>query len=159
MSSQSASSPVPQALEGVPGGPALVRFESSSYVPFGHSAQFEGNATCVADPATCCPDASECPTSYAFEANVDVLVLTRGTPAVNGVETFQEITTEPRLLTITFDPNAWWRTINFARLAALDDGTGNVVVTPDDPDYSLLVIAMTANELPTFTWTTTEGTE
>ena len=153
------TSPLPQAIAGVPGGPALVRFESPSYMPFGHSAQFAGNARCVADPATCCPDAEVCPTAYAFEANVDVLVVERGTPAVNGVQTFQEITTDPRLLTITFDPNAWWQSVNFSRLAALDDGTGNVVVTPDDPDYSALVISMTANQLPTFTWTTTEGAE
>lgn len=153
------TSPLPEALEGVPGGPAVVRFESSSYVPVGHSAQFTGTATCVADPATCCPDASVCPTEYAFEANVDVLVLNRGTPAVSGVETFQEITTEPRVLTVSFDPNAWWQSVNFGRLAALDDGTGNVVVMPEDPDYSALVIAMTVNELPTFTWTTAEGAE
>lgn len=153
------TNPLPEALEGVPGGPAVVRFESSNYVPFGHSAQFAGSATCVADPATCCPDATECPAAYAFEANVDVLVANRGTPAVNGARTFQEITTDPRLLTITFDPNAWWQSVNFGRLAALDDGTGNVIITPDDPDYSALVISMTANELPTFTWTTTEGAE
>jgi hypothetical protein len=153
------TSPVPEALEGVPGGPAVVRSESASYVPFGHSAQFAGSATCVADPATCCPDASVCPAAYAFEANVDVLALNRGTPTVFGVETFQEITTDPRTLTITFDPNAWWQTVDFGRLAALDDGTGNVLVTQDDPDYSALVIAMTLNELPTFTWTTTEGAE
>jgi len=153
------TNPVPQAIAGVPGGPALVRFDSPSYVPFGHSAQFAGTATCVADPTTCCPDASDCPTAYDFEANIDVLVANRGTPAVNGVETFQEITTGPRLLTVTFDPNAWWQAVDFRRLAALDDGTGNVLVTPEDPDYSALVISMTANELPTFTWTTTEGAE
>ena len=150
--------PLPEALEGVPEGPAIVRFESSSYVPKGHSAQFLGMARCAADAATCCPGATTCPASYSFEANVDVLVLTPGTPAVRGVSTFAEITTEPLGLTATFDPNAWWQSVDFTRLAALDDGSGLVVLEPDDPDYSALVIAMTANELPTFTWST-PGTE
>ena len=152
------TSPLPEALPGVPEGPAVVRFEGSNYAPAGHSAQFSGTATCVEDAATCCPDATTCPTSYAFEANVDVLVVSPGTPAVNGVRTFQEITTDPRVLTATFDPNAWWRSVDFGRLAALDDGSGHVLVGPEDPDYSALVISMTANELPSFTWTVTETT-
>ena len=133
--------------------PAVVRFESSSYAPKGHSAQFSGTARCVADPATCCPGAMSCPASYAFEADVDVLVANPGTPAVNGVRTFQEITSDPRTLTITFDPAAWWKSVDFARLAASEDGSGGVRLEPSDPDYSALVIAMTANELPDFTWT------
>ena len=48
--------PLPEALPGVPGGPAVVRFESPSYLPEGHSAQFLGTATCVADAMTCCPE-------------------------------------------------------------------------------------------------------
>ena len=77
--------PLPEALAGVPEGPAVVRSESSSYVPKGHSAQFSGTASCVADSETCCPGATSCPPSFAFEANVDVLVANPGTPAVNGV--------------------------------------------------------------------------
>ncbi len=145
--------PLPEALAGVPEGPAVVRFESSSYVPKGHSAEFLGTARCVEDPETCCPGATTCPPSYAFEANVDVLVANPGTPAVNGVRTFQEITSDPRTLTITFDPTGWWKSVDFARLAASEDGSGNVRLEPSDPDYSALVIAMTANELPDFTWT------
>ncbi len=151
------TSPLPEALEGVPEGPAAVRFESSSYVPKGHSAQFRGTATCTADADTCCPGATTCPTAYSFEANVDVLVANPGIPAVRGVETIAEITSDPLELSVTFDPNAWWQSVDFGRLAALDDGSGVVVLSPDDPDYSALVIAMTANELPTFTWTTPEG--
>ncbi len=149
--------PLPEALEGVPEGPAVVRFESSSYVPKGHSAQFAGTATCVEGAAICCPDATECPSSYDFEANVDVLVVNPGTPAVNGVRTSEEITTDPRVLTVTFDPNAWWQSVDFGRLASLDDGSGRVVLGPEDPDYSALVISMTANELPAFTWSTPEA--
>jgi hypothetical protein len=148
---------LPEALEGVPEGPAVVRFESSDYVPKGHSAQFLGTATCVEGAAVCCPDAAECPSAYEFEADVDVLVVNPGTPAVNGVRTSQEITTDPRMLTVTFDPNAWWQSVDFGRLASLDNGSGHVVLGPEDPDYSALVIAMTANELPTFTWATPEG--
>ena len=60
------------------------------------------------------------------------------------------------MLTVTFDPNAWWQSVDFARLASLDDGSGRVVLGPEDPDYSALVISMTANELPAFTWSTAE---
>jgi hypothetical protein len=73
---------------------------------------------------------------------------------VSGAQTFQEITTDPRTLTVRFDPNAWWEAVDFRRLAALDDGSGQVVLGPEDPDYSALLIAMTANELPSFTWST-----
>ena len=149
--------PLPEALDGVPEGPAVVRFESSSYVPKGHSAQFRGTATCSADAETCCPGATTCPASYSFEARVDVLVANPGIPAVRGVSTTAEITTEPLQLSVSFDPNAWWQAVDFGRLAALDDGSGLVVLEPDDPDYSALIIAMTANELPAFTWTTPEG--
>lgn len=148
--------PLPEALPEVPEGPAVVRSNAANYVPKGHSAQFRGTATCVDGPASCCPDAVTCPESYAFEANVDVLVVNPGTPAVNGVRTFQQITTDPLALTITFDPNAWWQAVDFARLAELDDGSGQVLLGPEDPDYSALVIAMTANALPIFTWS--EGT-
>jgi len=146
---------LPEALPGVPDGPAVVRFESSSYVPKGHSAKFRGTATCIEDAATCCPGADVCPAAYTFTANVDVLVVNPGTPAVNGVRTFQEITIDPLELTVTFDPNAWWESVDFGRLAALDDGSGDVLLGPEDPDYSALVISMTANELPTFAWTST----
>ena len=149
--------PLPEALPGVPEGPAVVRFESANYVPLGHSAQFSGTATCIADAATCCPGATACPSAYSFEAKVDVLVVNPGTPAVNGVRTFEEITTDPRLLTVTFDPNAWWRSVDFGRLAELDDGSGQVALGPEDPDYSALVIAMTANELPAFEWSTPQA--
>lgn len=150
--------PLPEALDGVPEGPAVVRFESTSYVPKGHSAQFAGTATCVGGAEVCCPGAVACPSAYGFEANVDVLVVNPGTPAVNGARTFQEITTDPLELAVTFDPNAWWRAVDFTRLAALDDGSGRVVLGPEDPDYSALVIEMTANELPVFTWSVSEET-
>jgi hypothetical protein len=144
--------PVPEALEGVPGGPTDVAFESSSYVPRGHSARFVGTATCIEDAGTCCPGAVTCPSSYVFRAHIDVLVANPGTPAVNGARTRQEITTTPVELTIAFDPNAWWRSVDFGRLAALVDSSGVALLGPSDPDYSALIAAMTANQLPTFTW-------
>lgn len=144
--------PVPEALAGVPGGPADVSFDSSSYVPAGHSGRFLGTATCVQDAATCCPGAVTCPSSYVFQANIDVLVANTGTPAVNGARTQQEITTNPVELTIAFDPNAWWQGVDFGRLAGLVDGSGVALLGPSDPDYSALIAAMTANQLPTFTW-------
>ena len=144
--------PQPEALEGVPGGPAIVPFRSSDYVPQGHSGRFRGTATCVADPDTCCAGAATCPSEFEFIGNIDVVVENAGTPAVNGVRTVQEITRDPVLLTIVFDPNAWWSVVDYARLAALDDGSGEVVLSPTDPDYSAVIQAMTANQLPTFTW-------
>jgi hypothetical protein len=151
--------PLPEALPGVPEGPAVVRPESSSYEPMGHSAQFLGTATCVEGATTCCPGAAICPPSYEFDARIDVLVVNPGTPAVNGVRTFQEITTAPRKLTVTFDPNAWWQSVDFGRLAASDDGSGRVVIGPQDPDYSALIISMTANQLPTFAWSGPESND
>lgn len=144
----------PVANDGVPGGPASVPIDDSDYVPQGHSARFAGTATCTGDPATCCPDdPGDCPSSYAFEANVDIVVLNPGTSAVNGVDTDQRITTEPLGLTLRFDPVAWWQQVDFARLAALDDDSGDpVVLDANEPDYSALVIAMTSNSLPTFEW-------
>ena len=74
-----------------------------------------------------------------------MLVSNPGIPAVRGVRTTAEITTEPLQLTVAFDPNAWWQSVDFTRLAELDDGSGLVILGPDDPDYSALIIAMTAN--------------
>jgi hypothetical protein len=143
---------IPEALAGVPGGPAPVPFESTSYAPRGHSARFSGTATCVEDPAICCPELDTCPGSYVFEANIDIIVANPGTPAVNGARTRQDITTDVVTATIGFDPNAWWETVDFRRLAALGDGSDVIVLEPGDPDYSALIAAMTANQLPTFTW-------
>ena len=144
----------PEALDGVPAGPAVVPVDDSDYVPQGHSAQFAGVATCSADPATCCPDdPGDCPASYDFVANIDIVVLNPGTSAVNGVDLDQVITEEPLKLTLRFDPVAWWQQVDFARLASLDDGSGDpVLLDPDDPDYSALIIAMTSNALPVFEW-------
>ncbi len=148
------TSPVPEALDGVPGGPADVPFESPNYVPRGHSSRFRGTAVCVEDAATCCPGSSDCPDGYEFEALVDVVVVNPGTPAVNGVRTSQEITSEPVTATVELDPTLWWQSVSFARLAELDDGSGLVTVDPEGPDYSAIVAAMTANQLPSFVWTT-----
>jgi len=144
--------PLPKALAGVPGGPAVIDFQSVSYVPQGYSARFHGSASCVEGAAICCPGATTCPTGYTFETKVDVLVVEPGALAVDGAQTNQEITTEPVSLTMTFDPSSWWQTVDFARLAELDDGSGEVLLVPGDPDYDALIISMTENELPTFTW-------
>jgi len=147
------TNPVPQALAGVPGGPAAVPFENPSYVPAGHSGRFSGTAECVEGPEVCCPAAESCPASFVFEANIDVTPNTRGEPAVNGVRTDVDIADDPVSLTVSFDANAWWQAVDFTRLAALADGTGPVVLAPNDPDYSAMVIAMTSTDPPTFTWT------
>lgn len=144
--------PIPEALAGVPGGPTPVPFESTSYVPRGHSARFLGTAVCVEEPAICCPGLATCPSRYSFEANIDIIVANPGTPAVNGARTRQDVTSDPVTATIGFDPNVWWETVDFRRIAALGDGSDVIVIGPGDPDYSALIAAMTANQLPTFTW-------
>lgn len=144
--------PVPRALPGVPGGPAPVPFENANYVPGGHSGRFRGTATCVSGPDVCCPDEDACPATYAFEAFVDVVPGVRGDPAINGARTNVQIGEDPVSLTITFDPNAWWRIVDYGRLASLADAAGEVVLGPDDPDYNAIVIAMSGNPLPSFTW-------
>jgi len=146
--------PLPAALDGVPGGPAAVPFESPSYSPGGHSGRFEGTATCIEGPDVCCPEAETCPQSYRFEAFVDVIPGVRGEPTINGLRTSVTIGAEPVSLTVTFDPTTWWQIVDYGRLANLDDGSGTVVLGPDDPDYNAVVIAMSGNPPPTFTWST-----
>lgn len=151
--------PLPEALAGVPGGPAAVPFDAPNYVPGGHSGRFFGTATCVDGPEVCCPDAETCPTSYEFEAFVDVIPGTRGRPTINGVEAPVTITPEPASLLIGFDPNAWFRVVNYGRVAELVDDSGLAALGPADPDYSAIVNAMSGNPFPTFTWSTTGTAE
>jgi hypothetical protein len=146
--------PLPMALDGAPGGPAAVPFESPTYNPRGHSGRFEGTANCIDGPEVCCPDADTCPASYRFEAFVDLIPGTRGVPTINGLDTRVTIGAEPVSLTVTFDPTAWWQVVDYGRLASLEDGSGTVVLGRDDPDYSAVVIAMSGNPPPTFTWST-----
>ncbi|MGB5812313.1 MAG: hypothetical protein WBG86_17375 [Polyangiales bacterium] len=144
--------PQPRALAGTPGGPAAVPFESADYVPGGHSGRFRGSAICVDGAEVCCPTADACPSSYTFEAFVDVLPGVRGDPTINGARTSVEITEDPVSLTVTFDPNAWWQIVDYARLAALAVDSGEAVLGPSDPDYNAIVIAMSGNPLPAFRW-------
>ena len=102
----------------------------------------------------CCPEAETCPENYRFEAFVDVIPIVRGAPTVNGLRTSVTIGAEPVSLTVTFDPTAWWQRVDYGRLAGLDDGSGTVVLGPDDPDYNAIVSAMGGNPPPTFTWST-----
>ena len=151
--------PLPEALAGVPGGPASVPFDAPNYVPEGHSGRFLGTATCIDGPDVCCPDSDTCPTTYELEAFVDVLPGTRGRPTINGVRNSVAITAEPASLLIGFDPNAWFQTVNYARVADLVDESGRAILGPADPDYNAIVIAMSGNPFPTFTWSTTGTTE
>jgi hypothetical protein len=131
-----------------------VNFESPNYSPGGHSGRFEGTATCVEGPEVCCPEADTCPDSYRFEAFVDLIPGVQGEPTINGLGTRVTIDSAPVRLTVTFDPTAWWQVVDYGRLASLDDGSGTVVLGPEDPDYSAVVIAMSGNPPPTFTWST-----
>jgi hypothetical protein len=151
--------PQPEALEGVPGGPANIPPRDPSYVPRGHSGRFVGTATCIADPQICCPDVAECPSEYRFIGNIDVVVATPGTPAVNGAKATQVVGTEPLGLTMQLDPNAWWEVVDYGRLAVLDDGSGTVLLSADQPDYSAVIAAMTSSRLPSFSWVEGSSTD
>ncbi len=146
----------PMALEGVPGGPATVPVDDSDYVPAGHSARFSGSATCTGGAAVCCPDnPDDCPATFDFQANLDIVALGPGNAAVNGVETEWLVTESPVKLTLRFDPLAWWQEVDFARLAALDDTSSNpVTLDAQGADYAALVISMTSSAVPAFEWTT-----
>ncbi len=85
-------------------------------------------------------------------ASVDVDPAFAGQSAAFGVPTGVHAITGEEALTIRVDPAAWWRRVDFDRLAAADDGDGIVELAPGDRAYDALVIAMTAGTLPRFEW-------
>lgn len=85
-------------------------------------------------------------------ASIDVDPAQAGQSAVIGAATGIHDITGDEALTVRFDPAAWWRRVDFDRLAAEDDGDGVVELAPGDRAYDALVIAMTAGTLPSFEW-------
>lgn len=88
-----------------------------------------------------------------IHAAVDVDPSSAGQSAVIGAPTGTHAITGDEALTVRFDPAAWWRRVDFDRLAESDtDGDGVVEVAPGQLAYDALVIAMTAGTLPAFEW-------
>lgn len=80
-------------------------------------------------------------------ASIDVDPGAAGASAVIGARTEPHAITGDEALTVRFDPAAWWRRVDFDRLAAEDDGDGVVELAPGDRAYDALLIAMTTSPL------------
>lgn len=102
----------------------------------GHSAIFEVRA----DDGT---------TAIEIRAEVDVDPGNAGQSAVIGAPAGPHEIAGDEALIATIDAAAWWRRVDFDRIAAM--GT-DVTLAPGDPDYETLVIAMTAGSVPALTW-------
>jgi hypothetical protein len=119
----------------------------AAVAPMGHSAHFEGQATG--------PDGS-----FRFVADVDIVPRYAGLRAIRqtrGVSA--RIDESTARLDIRFDPQAWWRNVDFDALAragagmdpVLIDGRSNNVVVHD----TLVATITTAAGAPKFLWSPT----
>ncbi len=106
--------------------------------PGGHSARFAGQATKGA-------------TALRFVADVDVIPQFQGLRAVPSAEASAVIEDRDVRLDVGFDPGAWLSNVDFD-LAAPEPGSA-YVIAPGSRNHGALVIAMTAQETPSFTWT------
>jgi hypothetical protein len=109
-----------------------------SGAPGGHSAHFEGSAT-------------DGVTTIRFVADVDALPLYRGTRTVQGTQVSADVTDDRVELDVDFDVAGWWSRVDIGEL--VDIGGDPVVVPSDSRAHSALVLQMTTNATPTFTWT------
>ncbi len=110
--------------------------------PEGHSAVFSGVATHL--------DGRR----FEFECALDISPIMAGALVVRGrrIEA-HSISDDGEMLTLVFEPRAWIRRLDFERLATrASEGEGSVVLSPGDPDYEALVVAMTSGALPDFEW-------
>ncbi len=89
------------------------------------------------------------PTAVEVRAEVDIDAGNAAQSAVLGAPVGTHEITGTEALTVRFDPSAWWRRVDFDRIAARGE---TVTLAPGDPDYEALVIAMTAGTLPAFEW-------
>lgn len=108
--------------------------------PEGHSAVFVVRATSAER-------------ALEIHAAIDVDPSSAGESAVIGASAGTHAITGSEALIVRLDPAAWWRRVDFDRIAASDaDGDGVVEVARGDRAYDALVIAMTAGTLPAFEW-------
>jgi hypothetical protein len=108
-----------------------------SGAPGGHSARFEGTAT----------KGSE---TVHFVADVDVVPRYQGSRAVEGARVMADVVDDHVEVDVVVDPRDWWKNVDFDALAA--QGGDPVVVAPGSRAYNAVVVAMTANYRPSFTW-------
>ncbi len=120
--------------------PTDSRPAATSGAPEGHSGVFEGRATRGAE-------------SFRFRCALDVTPSMQGAVLVRGQRiTDHELAPGDRLR-IAIDAAAWWRRVDYERLAArAAAGEDPVVLAPGDPDYEALVVSLTAGRLPTLEW-------
>jgi hypothetical protein len=91
--------------------------------------------------------------SFAFEARIEVVPIMQGALVVRGQRIAPHaIVSSDDALVVRVDPRAWWRRVDFDRLAAR--AVDPVILAPGDPDYEALIVAMTAGELPALEWGT-----
>ena len=106
--------------------------------PEGHSLVLRGSAQKGA-------------TTLFFAADIDVIGSGPGLPAVQGVSTPHVFTDTPQALVVRVDAAAWTARIDFDALACAraDVTETRVTIAPGSIDYTALVQAMTASQLPT----------
>ena len=109
--------------------------------PRGHSAHFEGTAT--RDGIT-----------LRFEADVDLVTSIQGERRVQGQRVTAEVDDSDMVLEVVVDPYAWWNRVDFTELEELGEADALVVVPADSRAMNALVTAMTAQEPPSFEWST-----
>ncbi len=105
--------------------------------PGGHSARFEGTAQKGA-------------TIVHFVADIDVVPRYQGSRAVEGARVMADVVDENVQVEVVVDPRDWWKNVDFDDLAA--QGVDPAVVAPGSRAYNAVVVAMTANYRPAFTW-------
>ncbi len=110
--------------------------------PGGHSAHFEATVTSAS-------------ASFRVVVDLDLDPQLQGEHAVQGARTSVDVGVAGVRLDIGLDPIAWWAKVDPTELAeAAAAGADPVVVTRDFRAWNALVLAMTAQLPPTFTWRT-----
>jgi hypothetical protein len=113
--------------------------------PGGHSAVFQGRAHFAGPRRTG-------PSDLHFFAQVDVTPKNQGASVGAGANLAVEVSQASAALTVGFDPQAIWQSVDFEDLAAAASPNGEVTVAPDSRAYNALVFAMTVGAPPTFSW-------
>lgn len=105
--------------------------------PMGHSAHFAGEA--VKGSRT-----------VRFEALVDITPQVQGARSVQGAGVEATLDRDDLQLVIDVCPSNWWRDVDFDAVA--QSGEPSVRIAPGSRAYESVVLAMTANHRPSFSW-------
>lgn len=117
--------------------PTQQRPTPAAGAPMGHSAHFVGQAVNGAR-------------TVAFEALVDVTPQVQGARSVQGAPVEATLDRDDLQLVIDVRPSDWWRDVDFDDVA--QGGEPSVRISAGSRAYESVVLAMTANRRPTFTW-------